>query len=63
MQQRGTYTIVAMLAQSVDEALAPYRQLGTILLALGIAALVLSTIGGVLIARGITRPIQVLAEM
>ena len=63
LQQHGTYAIVAVLAQSVDEALAPYRQLGTILLALGIGALILSMFGGVLFARGITRPIQVLAEM
>ena len=63
LQQRGPYTIVAVLAQSVDEVLAPYRRLGTTLLALGIAALIVSIIGGMLIARGITRPIQVLAEM
>ena len=62
LQQRGTYTIVAVLAQSVDEALAPYRQLGTKLLALGIAALILSMIGGVLIARGLVRPIRALQE-
>ena len=63
LPQRGAFTIIAMLAQSVDEALAPYRRLGTILLGLGIAALILSMVGGVLIARGITRPIQALAEM
>jgi diguanylate cyclase (GGDEF)-like protein len=63
LRQRGAFTIVAMLARSVDEALAPYRRLGTILLGLGIAALILSMAGGVLIARGITRPIQALAEM
>lgn len=63
LQQSGTHTIVAVLAQSVDEALAPYRRLGTILLALGIGALILSIVGGALIARGITRPIQILAAM
>ena len=63
LQQGGTDTIVAVLAQSVDEALAPYRKLGAILLVLGIAALILSMVGGVLIARSITRPIRVLAEM
>ena len=63
LPQPGRYTIVAVLAQSVDEALAPYRRLGTILVALGIAALILSILGSVLIARGITRPIQILAAM
>jgi diguanylate cyclase (GGDEF)-like protein len=59
----GPHAIVAVLAQSVDEALAPYRKLGAILAALGAAALALSIIGGALIGRSITRPIRALAEM
>ena len=58
LPQRGTYTIVAVLAESVDVALAPYRQLGSILLALGIAALILSMIGGVLIVRHADKILQ-----
>jgi diguanylate cyclase (GGDEF)-like protein len=60
---RGATKIVATLAQSVDEALAPYRRLESLLLVLGAAALAISAIGGVVIARGITRPIHALAEM
>jgi diguanylate cyclase (GGDEF)-like protein len=63
LPERGTITIVAALAQSVDEVLAPYRRLATILLLLGAAALAISAVGGVLIARGITRPIHALADM
>ena len=59
----GATMIVATLAQSVDEALAPYRRLETILLILGAAALAISAVGGVVIARGITRPIHALEEM
>ena len=58
LPQRGTYTIVAVLAKSVDEALAPNRQLGIKLLALGIAALILSMIGGVLIVRHADKILQ-----
>ena len=60
---RGTIRIVATLAQSVDEVLAPYRRLETILLILGAAALAVSAVGGVAIARGITRPIHELQDM
>lgn len=63
LQQRGAMTVVATLTRSVDEALAPYRRLGTILIVLGLLALLPSIAGGVLIARGITRPIQALADM
>jgi diguanylate cyclase (GGDEF)-like protein len=63
LPERGAITIVATLAQSVDEVLAPYRRLETILLLLGAAALAISAVGGVLIARGITRPIRALADM
>lgn len=63
LPQRGAVTIVATLAQSVDEVMAPYRRLETILLLLGVAALAISAVGGVLIARGITRPIRLLSDM
>jgi diguanylate cyclase (GGDEF)-like protein len=63
LPQRGGVAMVATLSQSVDEVLAPYRRLELILLLVGGVALLVSGIGGVLIARGITRPIQVLADM
>lgn len=63
LPERGAIMIVATLAQSVDEVLAPYRRLEMILLLLGAAALAVSAVGGVLIARGITRPIHALADM
>ncbi|HET7763927.1 MAG TPA: EAL domain-containing protein [Burkholderiales bacterium] len=63
LPERGAIMIVATLAQSVDEVLAPYRRLEIILLLLGAAALAVSAVGGVLIARGITRPIHALADM
>jgi diguanylate cyclase (GGDEF)-like protein len=63
MPASGGIMIVATLTQSVDEVLAPYRRLELILLLLGAAALAISALGGVLIARGITRPIQALADM
>jgi diguanylate cyclase (GGDEF)-like protein len=63
LPQRGTIAVVATLAQSMEEVLAPYRKLETILLLLGAAALAISAMGGVLIARSITHPIQLLANM
>jgi diguanylate cyclase (GGDEF)-like protein len=63
LPESGAIKIVATLAQSVDEVLAPYRRLEMILLILGAAALAISAAGGVFIARGITRPIQALADM
>jgi diguanylate cyclase (GGDEF)-like protein len=60
---RGATSIVATLAQSVDDVLASYRRLETLLLILGASALLVSVVGGVVIARGITRPILALADM
>ncbi|HXC38994.1 MAG TPA: EAL domain-containing protein [Burkholderiales bacterium] len=62
-QDGGGIEIVAVLAQSVAEALKPFQRLAASLMALGLAALVFSVIGGTLVARGITRPIRMLAEM
>ena len=63
LPERGAIAIVATVSQSVDDVLAPYRRLETILVLLGVAALAISAIGGVIIARGITRPIHALARM
>jgi diguanylate cyclase (GGDEF)-like protein len=63
LSERGAIMIVATLAQSVDQVLAPYRRLDMILLLLGAAALAVSAVGGILIARSITQPIHALADM
>jgi diguanylate cyclase (GGDEF)-like protein len=62
-QDGGGFEIVAVLAQSVADALKPFQRLAASLIALGLGALVLSVIGGALVARGITRPIRMLADM
>lgn len=59
--QRNAPAAAAVLGYSLDEALRPYRSVATawaILLALG---LVIGLIGALLIARGVSRPIEVLA--
>lgn len=54
--------IVAVLQRSLEEALAPVRRLETLLALLAAGALSISLTLSVLIARGITRPIQALTE-
>lgn len=59
---RDSAPLVALLAYSLDEALRPYRGVATAwaaLLALGLGA---GLVGAVLIARGVSRPIEALAE-
>ncbi|GMR18319.1 MAG: hypothetical protein BMS9Abin33_0726 [Gammaproteobacteria bacterium] len=55
-------SIVAVLQRSLDEALQPYMHLRVILVVLFAAGLALSLAGGVLIARTVTRPVQILAR-
>jgi diguanylate cyclase (GGDEF)-like protein len=55
--------IVAVLARSIDEALAPYRRLGTLLALLVAGSIAASILGSVLIARSVTRPISLLSAM
>ena len=61
-QQNGT-TVVAVLQRSLDVALARFNRLRTTLLAIGIASLAASIIGTLIIAKGITRPLNSLAEV
>ena len=63
LEQRPEYVIVAVLGRSLDEALAPFRRLESVLLLLAVASLCVSVALGVLIARGISRPIQALTGM
>jgi len=55
--------IVAVLVRSLEEALAPYRRLGTLLIVLLLGSVAASIFGSVLIARGVTRPISSLSAM
>ncbi|HEX6832604.1 MAG TPA: EAL domain-containing protein, partial [Rudaea sp.] len=54
--------IVAVLGFSLDEALRPFHSVGAALAALLALGLALALIGAVLIARGVSRPVEVLAE-
>jgi adenylate cyclase len=54
--------IVAVLQQSLDEALRPYRRLQLTMLVLTVAGLGVSLAGAVVIARRVTRPVLTIAE-
>jgi diguanylate cyclase (GGDEF)-like protein len=56
----GSQHIVAVLQRPIAEAMARFRTLRTTLIALGILSLALSIGGSVVIALGITRPIEAL---
>ena len=59
----GDDRIVAVLSRSLDEALAPYRRLGAVLIMLLAGSMAASIVASMLIARGVTRPISQLAAM
>ena len=63
LERRADSAVVAVLQRSLDEAMAPFRRLGTLLIALALGSLAASVVGSVLIARGITRPVRALSEM
>lgn len=63
LQRSGDTLIVAVLQRSLVELLAPFQRLGEILLVLALGAIALGGVGGLLIARGVTRPLSKLAEM
>ena len=54
--------VVALLQRSRREALAPFDQVRTILTVLALVSIGLSVVGSVMIARGISRPVQRLAD-
>jgi diguanylate cyclase (GGDEF)-like protein len=54
--------VVALLQRSKREALEPFDRVRAILSALGLASLVFTVLGSVIIARGISRPVSRLAE-
>jgi diguanylate cyclase (GGDEF)-like protein len=63
IHRRGDVTIAAVLQRRLKEGLEPFNRLRDTLFALGLASIVLSIIGSVLIARGIARPIKGLADV
>jgi len=54
--------LTAVLARSLDDALAPFAWLHRMLLLLTALGLAVSVVGAVLIARSVTRPVRELAE-
>jgi diguanylate cyclase (GGDEF)-like protein len=62
LESFGDAKVVAVLARSIEEATAPFRQLSTLLIVLVIGSMIASVTGSILIARGITRPLSALAE-
>jgi diguanylate cyclase len=63
LDTHGGASIVAVLARSIEEAMAPFKPLGTLLIVLALASMAASVIGSILIARGITRPLSALSEL
>jgi diguanylate cyclase (GGDEF)-like protein len=63
LEQTGESPVVAVLARSVDEALAPLKRLETLLMLLALGGIGASVLGSVFIARGITRPLRDLGDM
>jgi diguanylate cyclase (GGDEF)-like protein len=55
--------VVAVLSSSMEQAMAPFHQLGTLLIVLVVGSLAACVIGSILIARGVTRPLSALTEM
>jgi len=54
--------IRVVLQRSLDQALAPFEKLYRVLVMLSLFALALSIVGGILIARTVTRPVRTLVE-
>jgi len=54
--------VVAVLQRSLDEAMAPFRRLQSILLVISVVGFIVSMIGSALTARSITRPIATLSR-
>lgn len=58
----GDASVVAVLQLSLDEAMAPFRRLRLLLIALTGAGLLVSLGGSIVLARRVTQPVDALAE-
>ena len=61
IEKQGDTQIVAVLQRSLAEGIEPFKRVSSAFLILAVAAVMLSVIGSMLIARNITRPINELA--
>lgn len=62
LNKTGDSTVTVILQRSMEEALKPFYRLHHILITLFIGGLLISLVGGVLIARTVTRPVRILAD-
>jgi diguanylate cyclase (GGDEF)-like protein len=58
----GELEMAAVLGYSLDEALGPFRSVTTLWVALVVLGLVVGVFGALLIARGVARPVEALAD-
>ena len=63
IEQQGDTQIAAVLQRSLAEGIEPFKRVSSAFLILAVAAIMLSVIGSILIARNITRPINELASV
>ena len=61
IEKQGDTQIVAVLQRSLTEGIKPFKRVSNAFLMLALAAIALSVIGSIVIARNITRPINKLA--
>ncbi|MGV3628631.1 MAG: putative bifunctional diguanylate cyclase/phosphodiesterase [Betaproteobacteria bacterium] len=62
LARQGDLQIVAVLQKSLETALEPFNQLSRTLLFLGIASILVSLLGSLLVGRSLARPINRLAQ-
>ncbi len=55
-------SIIAVLQKSLDKELTPFYRLQWVLLAIALASLLLALIGGLLVARSVSKPVKKLVE-
>jgi adenylate cyclase len=60
--RKDGFNVIAVLQRSLNEALQPYYRLRAILISLSIGGLLVSLIGGILIARTVTNPVLTLVK-
>ena len=63
IESQGDVQIVAVLQRSLTEGVKPFKRVSNAFLLLALAAIALSVVGSIVIARNITRPINKLADV